>query len=182
MAKSVQHMSADIHIRLVGILSPGNKATLVLDPGWREYIIAVENRGKRPLTVQNVKLLTGAGRYLDSASSYGQIIVPPDTASEVAGTVATRAAGVAVGQVIPYGGSVVSIITSAVSASAAEDAAKAQREFEQRKLKNLELAPGGKVTGSAFLPQTATPRALVVDYDHRDEVERIEIPLPRTET
>lgn len=177
MAKSVQYRSADISIRLVGILRAGDEGTLVLDPGWREYVIAIENNGTRPLTIHNVKLLTREGRYLDSASSYQQIIVPPDTASEVAGTVATRAAGVAAGQVIPYGGSLVSIITSAVSASAAEQAAIAGRELNQRKLKDIELAPEAKLVGSAFLPHTANARALVLDYGHGEKVERIEIPL-----
>ena len=181
-ATSAHYTSADVRVRLVGVLRAGDEGTLVLDPGWREYILAVENTGTRPLTIHNVKLLTRAGRYFDSASTYEQIIVPPDTATEIAGTVATRAAGVAAGQVIPYGGSLVSIITSAVSASAAEKAAIAGRELNQRKLKEVELAPNGKVIGSAYLPYVSNARALVVDYGHGDDVERIEIPLTPTGT
>jgi len=179
---SAHYTSADVRVRLVGVLRAGDEGTLVLDPGWREYILAIENSGTQPLTIHNVKLLTRAGRYFDSASSYEQIIVPPDTASEIAGTVATRAAGVAAGQAIPYGGSLVSIITSAVSASAAEKAAIAGRELNQRKLKEVELAPNGKVIGSAYLPHVTNAQALVVDYGHGDDVERIEIPLTPKET
>lgn len=179
---SAQYTSADIRVRLVGILRAGDEGTLVLDPGWQEYVVAVENSGTRPLTIYNAKLLTSSGRYFDSASSYEQIIVPPDSATEIAGTVATRAAGVAAGQAIPYGGSLVSIITSAVSASAAEKAAIAGRELDQRKLKDVELAPGGKVVGSAFLPHRTDAKALVLDYGQAEELQRIEIPLARTGT
>jgi len=56
-----------------------------------------------PLTVKNVKLINVEGRYLESAAAHEQIIRPPDAAAEVAGDIATDAAGIAVGQVIPYG-------------------------------------------------------------------------------
>jgi hypothetical protein len=178
MAEPVRHESADISIRLVGILRAGDRGTLVKDPGWHEYILAIENTGKRTLRVHNVKLLNRNGRYYDSASSYEQIVVPPDTASEIAGTVATRAAGAAAGQVIPYGGTIVGILSGAISTSASEAAANARRELEQRKLKDVELAAAGKVTGSAFLPRVPDAKTLVLDYGHGADTERIELALP----
>jgi hypothetical protein len=81
--------------------------------------------------------------------------------SEVAGHVARSAASAAAGQVIPYGGTVVGIISGALSADAVESAASAGRDFEHRKLKTVELAPGGKATGSAFLPFVTNAKALV---------------------
>lgn len=179
MTEFVQHESAGIRVRLVGILRAGDRGTLVKDPGWHEYILAIENTGKRALRVHNVKLLNRDGRYYDSASSYEQIVVPPDTASEIAGTVATRAAGAAAGQVIPYGGTIVGILSGAISTSASEAAANARRELEQRKLKDVELAPAGKVTGSAFLPRVPDAKTLVLDYGHGADTKRIELALPQ---
>jgi hypothetical protein len=179
LAKPVQYESADIRVRLVGVLRAGNQGTLVEDPGWLEYLLAIQNSGRRALEIRNVKLLTREGRYLDSADSHQQITVPPDAASDIAGSVATRAAGAAAGQVVPYGGTIVGIVSSAVSASAAESKAQARRELDRRKLKDVELAPGGKVTGSAFLPDASNARALVLDYGHGVVTERIEIRLPR---
>ena len=176
-AKGVQRESAHISVRLMGVLSAGDQSTLVKDPGWLEYILAVENISKRTLQVYNVKLLNHEGRYLDSASSYDQIIVPPNTATEVAGKVATSAASSAAGQVIPYGGTIAGILSSALSASAAESAARARQELDQRKLKDVELAPAGKITGSAFLPRVPDAKALVLDYGHGEQMNRLEIPL-----
>jgi len=177
--EQVQHASADIRVRLVGVLRTGDQGTLVKDPGWHEYMFSIENMGTLALKVHNVKLRNRDGRYFDSASAYGQIIEAPDTATEIAGTVTARAAGVAAGQAIPYGGTIVGILSTALSTSAAEEAANARREFEQRKLKDVELAPAGKMTGSAFMPRVPNPKTLVLDYNHgKRNVERIEIPLP----
>lgn len=176
-ATGVQRESADISVRLMGVLNTGNPSTLVKDPGWLEYILAVENISKRTLQVYNVKLLNREGRYLDSASSYDQIIAPPKTATEVAGKVATSAASSAAGQVIPYGGTIAGILSSTLSASAAESAARARQEMDLRKLKDVELAPAGKITGSAFLPRVPDAKALVLDYGHGEQMDRLEIPL-----
>lgn len=176
-AKEAVHETADIRVRLVGVLRAGDPATLVKDPGWLEYLLVVENRSTRALTVRNVKLLSREGRYLDSASSYDQIIVPPDTATKIAGSVATRAASATAGQLIPYGGSIAGIVSSAISASAAESAAHARREMDVRKLKDVELAPSGRITGSAFLPRESGAKALVLDYSRGERMNRLEIPL-----
>jgi hypothetical protein len=172
-----RYESADILIRLAGVLAAGSEGTLVEDPGWLEYVLAIENRGRGTLRVHNVKLLDRDGRYLDSAVSYEQIKVPPEAAAEIAGAVATRAAGAAAGQVIPYGGTIVGIISGAVSATGAESATKARREFELRRLKDVELAPAGSARGSAFLPKVTNARALAVDYGRGEELRRVEIPL-----
>jgi hypothetical protein len=140
----------------------------------------LENLGRSDLTVDNVKLLTRSGRYLDSASAYQQITTAPDVSSAVAGTVARSAAGSVAGQFIPYGGSIVSVISSVVSASAAEDLADAKRLFAQRRLNNVELAPGGRVNGSAFLPKAEDAKVLVIRYQSSGKVERFEMALPRS--
>jgi hypothetical protein len=53
----------------------------------------------------------------------------------------------------------------------------------------VELAPAGRVFGSAFLPNILDPEAVVVDYVVGETTERVEISLPslgsasvRTET
>ena len=156
--------SADLGVTLVSILSAGQEPTLVEDPGWVEFIIDIENRSRWSLAVKNVKLLNADGRYVDSASSYAQIIAPPDPGEQVAGHVARNAAGIAVGQVIPFGGLLTSTIFTAASAYGVGAKTTSKRAFYLRVLKNVELAPGGKVSGSAFLPDIPDGRRLIVDY------------------
>ena len=115
---------------------------------------------------------------MDSASAYEQITAPPNVGVELAGDVAETAAGIAAGQIIPYGGKIFSVLSSAASASSAGAKANAKRAFMLRVLKNVELAPAGKVEGSAFLPNITRPKALVVDYIQDGTTNRIEIPLP----
>ena len=115
---------------------------------------------------------------MDSASAYEQITAPPDVGAELAGDVAETAAGMAAGQFIPYGGKIISVLSSAASASSAEAMAQAKRTFVMRVLKNVELAPAGKVEGSAFLPNITRTKALVVEYVQYGTTNRIEIPLP----
>jgi len=117
------------------------------------------------------------GRYVDSASAYEQITAPPDVGAEVAGDVAEQAAGIAAGQIIPFDGTIFSVLSGAASASSAETKAQAKRVFMLRYLKNVELAPAGKVEGSAFLPNITRPKTLVVDYARDGTKNRIEIPL-----
>lgn len=173
----VEFRSEDLDIRLIGALWPRSEGTLVRDTGWVEYLLEINNRGRMPLTVRNVKLLTSAGRYLDSASQYEEITEPPDAASELAEDIAVRSAGIAVGQVVPYGGTIVSILSGAVSVSESESEASAKREFALRKLKDVELAPGARVQGSAFLPRIQGPQALVVDWVRGSRSERVELSL-----
>jgi hypothetical protein len=179
VAAPVRFESAELCVTLSGVLGLGDPAGPVTDPGWREYLLEIENRGSRPLTVRNVKLLNRSGRYLDSAATYEEITAPPDAAYELAGTVAKSVAGQVAGQVIPYGGSIFGILSGAASISSANAQADAKRAFATRKLKNVELAPAGTVKGSAFLPETADRQALVIDYGIGDKTDRVEIPLAR---
>lgn len=177
-ARAIRFESNDLRVVVAGVLGVGQERSLVGDPGWLEYVLSIENLSRSELTVDNVKLLTRSGRYLDSASAYPQITTAPDASTVVAGQVARSAAGTAAGQFIPYGGSIVSVIYSAVSASAAEDKADAKRLFMLRRLKGVELAPTGRVNGSAFLPKVDDATALVIRYQIGGKVERFEMALP----
>ena len=178
MAGPTRVQSAGLAVALIRIAEKGDKETLIENPGWREYVIEIENLSTNALTVQNVKLLNQDGRYVDSASAYEQITAPPDVGVEIAGDVAQSAAGIAAGQIIPYGGTIFSVLFSAASASSAGTKTHAKRVFRLRVLKNVELAPAGKVEGSAFLPNITRSKALVVDYTQDGTTNRIEIPLP----
>jgi hypothetical protein len=174
----VRFESSELDIQVVGIIGVEHGDTLVEAPGWREYLFQIENLSDMPLTVKNVKLLNVEGRYVESAATYEQIIRPPDVAAEVAGDIATDAAGIAVGQIIPYGGFIIRAFSNVASASSAGARANAKRSFLLRVLKNVELAPKGKVRGSAFFPNIANPTALIIDYVLGDGPKRIEIPMP----
>ena len=178
MAGPVRVKSADLAVALISIAEQGSKGTLIEDPGWIEYVIEIENLSPKTLTVQNVKLLNRDGRYVDSASTYEQITAPPDVGAELAGDVAETAAGMAAGQFIPYGGKIFGVLSSGASAWSAGEKAQAKRAFALRVLKNVELAPAGKVEGSAFLPNITRAKTLVLDYAQDNTTNRIEIPLP----
>lgn len=175
----VRFESSELRVTLLRIMGPGSQGSLVQDQGWREYVLEIGNVGTNPVTVHNVKLLNLDGRYVDSAGSYSEITAPPDPAYKAAGDVAASAARTAAGQIIPYGGYIVTVFSGVASASAAGDVASAKRSFGLRKLKKVELAPGGRIEGSAFLPNVSDAKALVVDYGNGQGVHRIEIPLPR---
>jgi hypothetical protein len=164
-------------LRLEGVLRAGDQGTLIKDPGWREYLIEVENRGKSPLVIHDVKLLSGTGRYLPSALSYEEISAPPGVGEQVAEDIARRSAGIAAGQVVPYGGAIFGVLSGVFSASESQSDAEARRRFALRRIKDLELAPGGHASGSALLPDIEDARALVIDYSAAGRTERIEIPL-----
>lgn len=177
VAGAGEYRSTGIRIRLTNALRAGDRGTLLEGPGWVEYVFAIDNTGSSPLRIHDVKLLNADGRYLDSAASYEQIIAPPD----VGGQVAASTAGAAVGQIVLFGGTIVGIISDAVSASTAESRENAKRAFERHKLKSVELAPAGKITGSAYLPDLAADqaKALVISYGHDDQTKRLEIRLSR---
>ena len=181
MSNPIRMKSANLAVALIKIAEQGDKETLVEDPGWREYVIEIENISNNTLTVQNVKLLNQDGSYVDSASAYEQITAPPDVAAELAGDVAEKAAGMAAGQIIPFGGQIFSVLSSAVSASSAGAKENAKHAFVLRVLKNVELAPAGKVERSAFLPNITKAKVVVVDYAQDGRTYRIEIPLPMKE-
>ena len=178
MTGPIEARSADLAVALIRINEKGDKGTLIMGPGWREYVFEIENLSTNDLTVQNVKLLNQDGRYVDSASDYEQITAPPDVGAELAGDVAQSAAGIAAGQMIPYGGTIFGVFSSAASAWSAGTKKHAKRVFTSRMLKNVELAPAGELEGSAFLPNMTRPKALVVDYAQDGATNRIEIPLP----
>lgn len=178
LQKPIYKESAGIGVTLLGTADKGSQGTLVEDPGWREYYLEVVNLGNERVNIDNVKLLNHEGRYVDSASSYDQITVPPSAAAGVAGDVAETAAGIAVGQVVPYGGTILGIFTGAASASAQKAEANANQFFLSRLMKNVELAPKGRVKGSAYLPRLENPSVLVVDYGKNEMTYRVELPLP----
>ena len=176
--KVIRFESKDLRVTLVAVIGVEQERSLVRNPGWLEYVLSIENLGSSDLTVQNVKLLNRNGRYVDSASTYQQITVAPDVSTQVAGTVARSAGGSVAGSFIPYGGSIVSVISSAVTASAAEDEADAKRLFALRVLKDVELAPNGRVNGSAFLPEIEGAKSLVIRYRITGEVKTLVMALP----
>lgn len=173
----VRMASVDLSAAVIKIAEAGDDGTLIKDPGWREYIVEIENRSAEVLTIQNVKLLNRTGRYVDSAGIYEQITSPPNVITSVAGDVTGKAAGIAAATFVPCGGTVLSVLSNAKTTSSAGRMAEARREFMFRILKNVELAPGGTVEGSAFLPNIPNPKALVVDYTGDGKKARMEIPL-----
>lgn len=177
-AKAIRFESKDLRVTLATVIGVGQERSLVKNPGWLEYVLSIENLGRSDLTVENVKLLNRDGRYVDSASAYQQITVAPDVSSAIAGTVARSAAGSVAGQFIPYGGSIVSVIAQAAAASSAEDEADAKRLFALRALKDVELAPQGRVNGSAFLPKIEGATSLVIRYLAAGDVKTLEMRLP----
>jgi hypothetical protein len=177
MIGTIRMKSADLAVSLIRILAEGNKDTLIEDSGWLEYVIEIENLAAKDLTVQNVKLLSQKGRYVDSATAYEQITSPPEVGAELAGEVAENAAGIAAEQFIPFGGTIFGVFSNAASASSAAAKADAKRNFMMRVLKNVELAPAGKMEGSAFLPNITRPKSLVVFYVQNNMANRVEIPL-----
>lgn len=178
LAGPVRVKSDSLSLALIRVAGQGNEETLVEDPGWREYFIEIENISTNDLTVQNVKMLSQDGGYVDSASAYEQITAPPDAGAGLASDVAGTAAGAVVGQIIPFGGQIFSVLSHTVSASSAEARANAKHVFVLRVLKNVEIAPAGKVVRSAFLPAITKPKLLVVDYAQDGTTRRVEIPLP----
>jgi len=177
VADAKEYRATGIRIRLIEALRDGDRGTLLTSPGWVEYVFAIDNTGSSPLRIHDVKLLNADGRYLAAADSYAQIIAPPDAG----GRVATRTAGAAAGQIVPFGGAIVGIISEAISASTAESRENAKRAFDRHRLKAVELAPAGKMTGSAFLPdlEANQAKALVISYGHGDQTKRLEIRLSR---
>ena len=169
--------NADVAIDVRAVLADGHEQTLVKDEGWVEFVIALANPGSATITVRDVKLLDTDGRYQNSASSYAEITAPPHLGAEVAGTVARTGSGLVLGSFIPFGGALSSLFWGVTSAFGAEGRGNAQRAFRMRVLKNVEFAPGGSTSGSAFLPNISNAMALVVDYSADGRDERIELPF-----
>ena len=161
---------------LVRVLTSRDTAS---DVGWFECELLLENRGDAPLLVSTVKLLTMSGRYLPAAAEHREILSPPSAAYDIAGGVATSAAGVAAGQVIPYGGLVVQAIAGVAEASSAEARASAEQRFRLRRLAAVELAAGGHMEGNAYFPRVSDPEALVIDFSQHGTEQRATLPLSR---
>lgn len=179
LAESIRVESTDLTVTLLKIIGPDDEGALIETSGWTEYILEIENLSTNPLTIQNVKILNLDGRYEDSASTYEQITAPPNASVELAGDAAKTAAGMAAGLIIPYGGSIFSLISSAASASGASAKEKAKRVFNLYVLKNVELAPAGKIQGRTFLPNITAAKELAMDYVLIGTTRRVQIPLPR---
>lgn len=170
--------TAVVGVVLKAVARQGDEGALIEDPGWREYMLEIQNRGADVLTVQNVKLLNQEGRYLESAAGYEQITAPPTVSGTLASDVVGTAASMAAVQFVPCGGTVFGLLSNAAKTSTSGSKAQAKQDFMLRVLKNVELAPDGRVGGSAFLPDIPNPRALVVIYSHTGKTDRVELPLP----
>jgi hypothetical protein len=168
--------TAELRVSLIAVLVAGQAGTLVEDPGWREFIFDIENLSGSVLTVRTVKMLNTDGRFFSSAASYGQITKPPDVGEQVAGSVARSAAGIAAGQIVPFGSLITTAFFSAMSAMDVEGDTNSRQAFYLRVLKNVELAPGGRVRASAFLPGITKVKALVLEYVQENKFGRIEFP------
>ena len=158
---------------LVRVLAPDASS----DADWVECELLLENRGDAPLAVSTVKLLTESGRYLPAAANFGETLAPPNAAYDIAGNVATSAAGAAAGQLIPYGGLVVQAIAGVAGASSADTRAKAEHRFRLRRIAGVELAPGGHMEGNAFFPRVADPKALVIEFAQHGKWQQGTLPL-----
>jgi len=146
------------------------EGTRELVGGWLVGEFQLENRGKQPILLSGVKLLTAGGRYLKPAASYDEVLAPPGAGDHVAGTIATSAAGVAAGQVIPFGGVLVHTISGIARGSNTEARALEEQRFRLSQMLGAELAPGGRMEGSAYFPFVATPQAVVIEVTQGNRV------------
>ena len=179
LTEAIRVESTDLTVTLLNIIGQDEEGTLIENPGWSEYMLEIESHSSKLLTIHNVKILNFDGRYEDSASIYEQIIAPPNVSVELAGDAAKTAAGVAAGLVIPFGGSILSLISHAISSSNLSAKEKAKLDFNLRVLKNVEIVPTEKVIGSAYLPNIKDAKALVLDYVLVDTIRNVQIPLSK---
>ncbi len=172
-----------VAVRLRAILTKDAPGTLVRAPGWRDYRLDITNLADQPVKIRGVMLRDAAGRYFEAADDSAALSAPPDVATQVAGDVALRGVGIAAGEAIPYGGSIVGILSRAAGANAQQAQAERRQWFKLRNLGNLELAPGARFSGSAYLPDIPQPAALAIDLEPFDgKAQRIELPLPAAPT
>ncbi len=163
-----------VAVTLVRVLPPTSTAS---QPGWVEYELSLANRTPHPVVVRSVKLLTATGRYLQPARAYGETQAAPNLGASVAGDVATGAAGIAAGQVVPYGGLVVTAISGLVRGSSQETQVGAEQNFRLRHVPGVELAPGGKMVGSVFFPDVNDARSLEVEVSRQGQTKSERLPL-----
>lgn len=169
--------SEDLAIELEGVADADTPGSLIQDAGWLEYRLSLQNHSIGPLTISNVRILTKTGRYVESAGSHAEIAAPPHPSEKIAGNVARQGAGIAAGQIIPYGGTLVSLVSSSATALYGQEQTDTKRAFALRRLKNVELDPGGSVSGSAYLPDIQNARFLVIDYATGGKDQRVKIPF-----
>ena len=143
--------TAAVGVVLKAVARQGDEGALMEDPGWREYMLEIQNRGADVLTVQNVKLLNQEGRYLESAAGYEQITAPPTVSGTLASDVVGTAASMAAVQFVPCGGTVFGLLSNAAKTSTSGSKAQAKQDFMLRVLKNVELAPDGREIGRAHV-------------------------------
>lgn len=163
-----------VAVTLVRVLPPTAKQAPM---GWIEYELSLANRTQNPVVVNSVKLLTATGRYLQPARAYGETQAAPNLGASVAGDVATGAAGIAAGQVVPYGGLVVTAISGLVRGSSQETQVGAEQNFRLRHVPGVELAPGGKMVGSVFFPDVNDARSLEVEVSRQGQTKSERLPL-----
>lgn len=170
--------TGQLAVRLQAVRAEGASDTLVRDPGWLDYRLRITNLADQPITIRAVKLRDAQGRYFAGARDFAELSAPPDLATQVAGDVAMRGVSIAAGQAIPYGGTVVGILSGAARAGAEQGKAERRRAFKLGNLRELELAPGAQFTGSAYLPDIERPAALAIDWQTFDgDTARVELPL-----
>ncbi len=82
------------------------------------------------------------------------------------------------GQVVPYGGLVVTAISSLVRESGAESRVGSEQRFRLRHVPGVELAPGGRMVGSVFFPAAGDARSLEIEVSRQDKLRSASLPLP----
>ncbi len=171
-------VTRQLSVRVLDVLTAGSPGTVVQAPGWRDYRIEITNRSDQPLMIHAVKVRGSEGRWFAGAEDVSDLDAPPDVAAQVAGDIAARGAGIAAGQVIPYGGTVVGLLSGAARANARQEQASRDRRFQMQHLSNIELAAGARWIGSAYLPDIQAPEALAIDWHLLGgTVQRVELPL-----
>lgn len=178
VAPGFRPVSAEVNgvaVTLVRVLPPVSTES---PAGWVDYELSLANRTPNPVVVRSVKLLTATGVYLQPARAYGETQAAPNLGASVAGDVATGAAGIAAGQVVPYGGLVVTAISGFVRGSSHETQVGAEQHFRLRHVPGVELAPGGKMVGSVFFPDVNDARSLEVEVSRQGKTKSERLPVP----
>jgi len=167
-----------LRVSLLGVSTPNARD---IDRGWRSYQLLLENRSTGILRISSVRLQTAAGLLMAPAAAHAELQAPPAAApsrtQDLGEQVAARAAGIAAGQVIPYGGLLVQALTGVGSAAAAETRDRAERTFRQQRAEGLELAPGGRAKGESWVPAEVAPVALVLVVTEGADWRHLSLPL-----
>lgn len=170
--------AAGLRVSLLEIAAPTGRE---IDRGWRAYRLLLEHPGPGMVRISNVRLQTSAGQLVAPAGSHAELQARPERpagrAQDLGGQVATRAAGIAAGQVLPFGGLMVQALSGVGTAAMAEAGVRAERAFRQHSVEGLELAPGARTEGQVWFPAEITPVALVLVVTEGADWEHLSLPL-----